>query len=418
VSGREGDNIARHSGMMPWYGGPTVLEALDQFQSPLPETDRPFRMAVQDVYKFTRQGDDRRIVAGTIDSGSARVGDEVVFYPSGKKAKIATFEAFNRTTQTKASAGEAAGFTLAEQIYVTRGEMAAVASESRPQVTTRIRASVFWLGRRPLVRSRDYILKLGSARVPMRVEAIHRVLDASSLAVDEHKTHVDRHEVAECTLKTSRAIACDLASELAITSRFVIVDEFEISGGGIVRATPADTLSGMRDRVLLRNYKWEASHIGIDSRAERYRQRPTLVLVTSDRAEDRKALGKNVEQALFDLGNVVYFLGMGNVVYGIDADIERSAANRHEHLRRLAEVANLMLDAGIILVVTAADLSQADVEVIKTTVDPERIQVVWVGDVKTTDVSHDLLVPDAAAPDAVDQVKQLLQEKGIIFRPW
>jgi bifunctional enzyme CysN/CysC len=174
----------------------------------------------------------------------------------------------------------------------------------------------------------------------------------------------------------------------------------------------------MRDRVLLRNYKWEASHIAIDSRAERYRQRPTLVLVTSDRAEDRKALGKNVEQALFDLGNVVYFLGMGNVVYGVDADIERSAENRHEHLRRLAEVANLMLDAGIILVVTAADLSQADVDVIKTTVEPERIQVVWAGDTKSTDVAHDLLVPDAASPDAANQVKRLLQEKGIIFRPW
>ena len=155
-----------------------MLDQLDRFQSPLPETDRPFRMAVQDVYKFTRQGDNRRIVSGTIDSGRAAVGDEVVFYPSGKKAKIATFEAFNRPTQTTAFAGEAAGFTLAEQIYVTRGEMATVSTEPRPQVTTRIRASVFWLGRRPLVRSRDYVLKLGAARVPMRVEAIHRVLDA------------------------------------------------------------------------------------------------------------------------------------------------------------------------------------------------------------------------------------------------
>ena len=418
VSGREGDNIARHSAEMPWYRGPTVLEALDEFQPPLPETDRPFRMAVQDVYKFTRQGDDRRIVAGTIDSGRAAVGDEIVFYPSGKKARIATFEAFNRPTRTTALAGEATGFTLAEQIYVTRGEMAAIATEPRPQITTRIRASVFWLGRRPLARNRDYLLKLGSARVPMRVETIHRVLDASSLAVDEHKGQVDRHEVAECTLKTSRAIACDLASDLAITSRFVIVDDFEISGGGIVREVPADALTEVRDRVLLRNYKWQPSQIAPQLRAERYHQRATLVLVGGDESGQRKKLAKDLERALFDMGNVVYFLGIGNVLYGVDADLERDAENRGEHLRRLGEVANLMLDAGIILVATAANLSQDDVEVIRAAIDPDRLEIVWVGDATTTDLAHDLLVPAADAPEALEQIKQLLQDKGVLFRPW
>jgi bifunctional enzyme CysN/CysC len=418
VSGREGENIARRSAMMPWYSGPTVLEALDRFRSEAPEADRPFRMAVQDVYKFTRQGDDRRIIAGTVDTGRLAVGDEVVFYPSGKKARVATIEAFNRPPQSAASAGEATGFTLAEQTYVARGELATVAGQARPQVTTRIQASLFWLGRQPLVKNKDYILKLGTARVPMRVETIHRVLDASTLQADEKKGRVDRHEVAECTLKTSRAIACDLASDLALTSRFVVIDDYEIRGGGIVRATPADTLSGVRDRVLLRNYKWEPSHIAPERRAERYRQRPTLLLMTGEKAEDRKGLAKDVEQALFDIGNVVYFLGIGNVLYGVDADIERRAENRNEHLRRLAEVANLMLDAGVILIVTAAELTQGDVELIKTTVEPERIEVVWVGDTKTTDVVHDLVIPDADAPDAVEQVKRLLQEKGIIFRPW
>src|SRR6185312_2568918 len=193
-----------------------------------------------------------------------------------------------------------------------------------------------------------------------------------------------------------------------LTSRFVVIDDYEIRGGGIVRATPADPLSGVRDRVLVRNYKWEPSHIAPERRAERYRQRPTLLLVTGERAEDRKGLAKDVEQALFDIGNVVYFLGIGNVLYGVDADIERRAENRAEHLRRLAEVANLMLDAGVILIVTAAELTQDDVELIKTTVEPERIEVVWVGDTKTTDVVHDLAIADADAPDAVEQVKRLL----------
>jgi len=418
VSGREGENIARRSPAMAWYEGPTVLEALDRFRAEAPEADKPFRMPVQDVYKFTRQGDDRRIIAGTIDTGRVRVGDEVVFYPSGKKARVKSIEGFNQPARSMAVAGQATGLTLSEQIYVARGELAAVAAEARPQVTTRLRASIFWLGRNALVKHKDYILKVGAARVPVRVEEIHRVLNASTLDADDTKPRVDRHEVAECTLKTSRAVAFDLADELATTSRFVLVDDFEIRGGGIVREALPDTLSGVRDRVLLRNYKWEPSNIASERRAERYRQRPTLVLMTGEQAQDRKSLAKDLEQRLFEVGNVVYFLGMGNVLYGVDADIERGTANRQEHLRRMAEVANLMLDAGVILIVTAAELAQADVELIKTTVQPDRIEVVWVGENVTTDVAHDLLVPDPDAPDAVDLVRQLLQDKGIIFRPW
>ena len=418
VSGREGANIARKATEMPWYDGPTVLEALDRFRSEAPETDRPFRMPVQDVYKFTRAGDDRRIISGTIDSGRVKVGDEVVFYPSGKKARVATIEGFNRPTATQAQAGEACGFTLTEQIYVARGEMATVAGQRKPEVTTRLKASLFWLGREPMVPKKEYILKVGTARVPVRVEAIHRVLDASSLDTDEAKVRVERHEVAEITLKLNRAVAFDLATELAITSRFVIVDDFEIRGGGIVREALSDTMSQVRDRVLLRNYKWEPGHIAAERRAERYRQRPTLLLITGNDSEARKALAKEVEQKLFELGNIVYFLGMGNVLYGVDADLKRGVDNRKEHIRRMAEVANLMLDAGVILMVTAGDLTREDMDLIGTAVEHERIETVWAGDEVTTDLAPDLIVPDPDSPEAAERVKGLLQDKGIIFRPW
>jgi len=133
---------------------------------------------------------------------------------------------------------------------------------------------------------------------------------------------------------------------------------------------------------------------------------------------DRKSLAKDLEQRLFEIGNVVYFLGIGNVLYGVDADLDRGLTQRHEHLRRLAEVANLMLDAGIILIVTAGDLTQDDLELIKTTVASELIETVWVGETRTTDIVADLVVADPDADDAVEQIKRLLQDKGIIFRPW
>lgn len=417
VAGRDGVNIAARSPEMPWYDGPTVLQALDAFRPEALPVDAPFRMPVQDVYKFTKQGDDRRIVAGTIDTGRVRVGDEVVFYPSGKKSRVKSLEAFNAPMPDEAEAGNAVGFTLQEQVYVQRGEIATLGSEPRPEVTTRIRATLFWLGKQPLVTKKEYFLKLGTARVPMRLEQVTRVLDASSLATAE-KTQVDRHEVAECIIRLNRAIAFDLADRIAATSRFVIVDDFEIRGGGVVREALPDQHAWVRDKVLLRNYKWEPSAIQPDRRAERYSQRSALLLVTGDAETDRKGVAKEIEARLFADGRIVYFLGMGNLLYGVDADLARGTEHRSEHLRRLAEVANILLDAGVILVVSAAELTQADLGLIKTTVEADQIVTLWLGDHVTTDLACDLHLADAELAEAGDRAKALLQDAGVIFRPW
>lgn len=419
AAGRDGDNIANRSAAMTWYTGPTVLEALDRFVPARPATDRPFRMPVQDVYKFTAQGDDRRIVAGTVESGVIRPGDEVVFFPSGKKSRVKSIEAFNRPPQTEARAGQATGFTLAEQIYVARGELAAIAGQPRPEVTTRLRVSLFWLGKQPLVTKRDYLLKLGSARVPCRLESVIRVVDASTLATADAKDRIDRHDVAECILTLNRPLAFDTSEGSLATARFVLVDDYEIRGGGTVREALPDRQSEIRAKVMLRNLKWEPSIIAPERRAEKYSQRASLLLITGERESDRKTLGKDLEARLFEDGRVVYFLGMANVLYGVDADIGRQAEHRGEHLRRLGEVANILLDAGAILIVTAQQLCQEDLEIVKTTVDPDRIEVVWVGDQITTDIQCDLILgDDEAESEGVDRIKRLLQDKGVLFRPW
>ena len=419
VCGRDGDNIATRSQVMSWYRGHTVLEALDGFQPEPPPLNQPFRMSVQGVYKFTGQDDDRRIVAGTVETGTLHVGDEVSFYPSGKKSRVKSIEGFHQPAQTQVSAGMATGFTLDEQIYVARGEMAARVSEPLPKVTTRLRVNLFWLGRSPLVMKKEYTLKLGAARVPARLESIHRVLDASTLAATGQQSRVERHDVAECVLKLGKAIAFDLSDELAATSRFVIVDDYEIRGGGIVREALPDKQSWVRDKVRLRNSKWERGIIATDRRAERYSQRATLLLITGEPETDRKGVAKELEAQLFADGKLVYFLGIGNVLYGVDADIERKHENRMEHMRRLAEVANIMLDAGVILIVSAAELTSEDLAIIGEAVDPEHIETVWVGDRLTTDLSYDLHITDAELEtNATARIKEQLQERRIIFRPW
>ena len=419
VAGREGENIASQSAAMPWYTGHTVLGMLDAFAKEPAPVSSPFRMPVQDVYKFTKQGDDRRIIAGTIDTGTVSVGDEVVFYPSGKKSRVKSIEGFNRPPQSRAEAGMAAGFTLQEQIYVARGEMATLATQPRPKVTTRLKVNLFWLGKNALVTKKEYFLKLGTIRVPMRLEEVHRVIDASDLSTKDSKQRIDRNDVAECTIKLSKAIAFDLADEIAATSRFVVIDDYEIRGGGIIREALPDRQTWVRDKVLLRNYKWESSIIAPERRAEKYNQRSVLLLITGEQEMERKSLAKGLESRLFEDGKVVYFLGIGNVLYGVDADIERKDENRQEHMRRLAEVANLMLDAGVILIVTAAELNQEDLELIKTTVESERIETIWVGDRVTTDITCDLVLTDPEQElERVDRIKSLLQEKGVIYRPW
>lgn len=419
VSGRDGDNLADTSSRMPWYHGLTVLQALDTFEPEAPPVGLPFRLRVQDVYKFTGQGDDRRIVAGTIDAGHVSVGDRLVFLPSGKRSSVKSIEAFNRPTQNESSAGWATGVTLTEQIYVSRGELAVRESDKLPHVTTRLRVSLFWLGQRPLEMRKEYALKMGAARVPMRLESVDRVIDASTLEARPNATRVERHDVADCVLKIGKAVAFDLAGELPVTSRFVIVDEYDIRGGGIVREALPDQQGWVREKVQVRNSKWERGSIPLERRAERYNQRATLLLITGDKETERKALAKELEGRLFAQGKVVYFLGIGSVLYGVDADIGRQRENRLEHMRRLAEVANIMLDAGMILIVTAAELTTEDLEVIRAAVEPERIETIWVGDRMTTDLECNLYVSDGEGrTEALERIETRLKDLGVVYRPW
>lgn len=427
VSGMQGDNITGKSTKMPWYQGYNVLEVLDGFQCPPLPDDKPFRMPVQGVYKFTKNNDGRRIVAGTVESGRICVGDEVVFYPSGKKSVIASIEAFNKEKTFEVSTGYATGFTLKEQIYITRGEIAALAGQPEPKVTSRIKVNLFWLGKEAAVMDRTYILKSGATKVEMRIEEITRIIDASNLQVNS-KEQVERYDVAECILKLEKTIAFDLASDNIYTSRFVVVDNYEIAGGGIILEILPDAQRWIYDNLFIRNYKWETSKITCEERADRYNQRAALIIITGQRDVGKKPIAKALERMLFDVGKIVYFLGIGNVLYGVDADIkggftdnrifkQREADNR-EHLRRLAEVANLMLESGMMLIVTAIELTKQNMEIITATVNTKNIMTIWVGKNITTDIDYDIYLPEYASEEqAAAKIKVHLQEKGIIFKP-
>jgi bifunctional enzyme CysN/CysC len=419
VSGMQGDNIAKLTEKTPWYKKETVLEILEKLQKEPSQRDKPFRMPVQDIYKFTRFGDNRRIVVGTIETGTVKQGDELIFFPSGKKSRVKSIEVFNSLPKAEAECGYAAGFTLEEQIYITRGEIAVRSDQLKPSVTSRVKVNLFWLGKDPMVMKKEYLFKVGTARVPAKLEEVTRIIDASDLNTKSSINQIERHDVAECILKLNKATAFDLAADIAGTSRFVIVDNYEIRGGGIIAEALDDKQTWLRDTVMLRNYKWEKSIISPEERAEKYNQKSTLIILTGTKDAGRKEIAKTLEDKLFEDGKIVYFLGIGNVLYGIDADIKGKENQRQEHIRRLSEVANILIDAGIILIITALELTQDDLEIMKTIITAEKIETVWVGDNLTTDISYDMRIHEENRPEeTADKLKSMLQEKGIIFKPW
>ncbi|MBU1121399.1 MAG: GTP-binding protein [Candidatus Omnitrophota bacterium] len=416
VSGREGDNIVAVSAVMSWYKATTVLGVLDFLKKEKTSANQVFRMPIQGVYKFTKCGDTRRIVAGTIESGTIKVGDNVIFYPSGKKNKVKTIEAFNKSMREESSAGYAVGLTLSEQSYIKRGEIIVKENEEAPQIASRIKVNLFWLGKKPMVKRKDYIFKLGTEKVLARLEKIERVIDASNLKSVEAKEEINRHDVAECILKLKRAISFDLVDKIVSLSRFVIVADYEISGGGIIREALPDGQSWVREKVFMRNCKWEKSNISQEERAEKYNQKSAVILVTGAKDVGKKRIAKKLEASLFSLDRFVYFLGIGNVLYGVDADIKGKADVKQEHIRRLAEVSNILIDSGMILIVPAIELTQDNLNLIKTSVNIDRIITIWVGGDITTDIEYDLRVDNVDDLDNVTgQVKRILKNKGIIF---
>lgn len=417
ISGFLGHNVVDRSPVMPWYEGPTVLDALESFRSRAPAKDQPFRMPVQDVYKFTQKGDERRIVAGLVESGDLRVGDEVAFLPSGKRSRVKTIEAFNSPAVTEVSAGISTGFTLEEQVYVTRGQIAARTDQPLPGVARRFRATIFWLGRKPLVRKKSYKLRLGPARVAVEVESIEQVIDAASPDEPVAREQVERHDVARVVLRVGDPIAFDLPSSIPTLGRFVVVDDYQISGGGLIEQVLPDEVAWLREKVVVRDYKWERSAVPETHRAERYNQRATMILISGPPGTPRKEVAKALEKRLFEEGKLIYYLGIGSLKYGVDADLLDKGDHRIEHFRRLGEVAHILLDAGILLVVSAQEIHHTDLEVLKTVVESDQIETIWLGESRPVDIACDVHILSSDVEEAVGRIKTRLQDIGAIYRP-
>jgi len=410
LSAREGDNVVNRSERMPWYTSNTALEMIDSFTKETSRVGKPFRFPVQDIYKFTEAGDDRRIIAGRIETGSIETGDEVVFLPSEKRSRIASVECFNASAQTQALCGQSTGFTLDQQVYIKPGELMCKANEPPAMVSSHLKANIFWMARQPMIKDKRYKIKLAGTRSPVWLRQIINVLDASDLTTDSNRQQIERHDVAECIFETLKPVAFDTSQDLSQTGRFVIIDNYEIAGGGIVLDSAKNVTNRITERVEQREKRWERSSITPQVRAGRYNQRSTLVLICGSVGLAKEQLAKALEENLFNDGRFVYYLGLSNSLLGIDAGMDISeSGERDEYIRQLGEISHLFTDAGMILIATVSNLDDYELETINTLNKPNDHRIINIGPNRFSTTKVDLQIDSLNdVTDAVNKIKELL----------
>jgi bifunctional enzyme CysN/CysC len=341
TSAKMGENLARASEKMKWYRGPTVLEALDLFEPRKADLDLPLRFCVQDVYRF----DQRRIVAGRIETGTLRVGDELVFSPANKSSVVATIERWN-APDGAAMSGDSIGITLSEQIFVERGGVASHQTDT-PIETNRFRADLFWIVREPLRVGRLYNLRLATQEVKCQVVSIEEVTDSSTLeAKIDKREQLERNEVGRLTIQTRRPLVIDNHERIPNLGRFVIVEEGEIRGGGTI-------FGGVyTDRRVAKsqNIFWSEGKITARERAVRGGHRGAVVWFTGLSGAGKSTIAQALERELFNRAMHTYVLDGDNVRHGLNSNLGFSPEDRVENIRRVSEVAKLMADAGAVVI--------------------------------------------------------------------
>ncbi|MBA5866468.1 MAG: adenylyl-sulfate kinase [Nitrospira sp. CR1.3] len=416
VSAKLGDNIANRSQAMAWYSGPTVLDTLSLFKKETARSEQPLRLPIQDVYKF----DARRIITGRITAGRLKIGDHLVFSPSNKRANIRSVEAFNiEPSPTGGEAGQSIGITLDEQIFVERGEIATHQAQL-PLVSTAFRANLFWLGRRPLEKGRRYLLRVATREVDCEVAAIHRIIDTMDLNQQQGSSAVARNQVAELTLRTKAPVAFDLSSSFEATGRFVLVDEYDIAGGGIVTELVHDDQEFLREEARRRDFAWVKGEVGIEERAQQYGHRAAIVLVTGGRHTGKSFLAKKLEARLVADGRHAYLLDGENLRRGLDADLsDGERGQTTEMARRYGEVARLLADTGLIVVSTTNPFGMAYIEAaqaIRTLVHPTPVIAVHMSKVpEEAPPNTDIVLSGPADFDAATRrILEELKRRGVL----
>jgi bifunctional enzyme CysN/CysC len=361
ASARFGENITARSPKMKWHHGPTLAEALDAMTPMAPPTDLPLRLCVQDVYKF----DDRRIIAGRIETGTLQVGDELVFSPANKTSIVQSIERWPPVTAAATSpranngiaiAGDSIGITLREQIFVERGYVASH-SKDAPIETNRFHADLFWIARQPARLSQLYTARLATQEVKCQIVSLDEVMDSSSLERNPTKAdQLARNEVGRLTIQTRAPIVLDNHDRLPPLGRFVLVDDGVICGGGIVYGGVYTD----RGAIKSKNIFWSEGKITAQARGAQHGHRGAVVWLTGLSGSGKSTIAQALERELFIRAMHPYVLDGDNIRHGLNSNLGFAPEDRVENIRRVSEVAKLMADAGNVVITAFISPYRAD----------------------------------------------------------
>ncbi|MCC6073880.1 sulfate adenylyltransferase subunit CysN [Pseudomonas sp. GCM10022188] len=353
LSALKGDNLLERSEAMPWYQGPSLLQHLES--APLDDgraSRAPFRLPVQWV---NRPNLDFRGFAGNVAAGSLRVGESIRVLPSGKQSRVAGILGM-AGEQQEALCGQAVTLTLEDEIDISRGDLIALA-DAPPAVADQFEATLVWMGEEPMLPGRPYLMKIGCRTLAMSCATLKHKVDVNSLEQLAART-LQLNEIGVCNLGLDQPIPFDPYADNRDTGGFIVIDRLSNQTVG----------AGMLHFALRRaqNVHWQAIDVDAAARAALKGQTPRMLWFTGLSGAGKSTIANLVERKLNALGRHTYLLDGDNVRHGLNRDLGFSEADRVENIRRVAEVGRLMLDAGLITLVSFISPFRAERELARS----------------------------------------------------
>ena len=345
VSATSGENINNKSTKMNWYKGLNLVQAIDDYEVKKELSSLPFRMPIQDIYKF----DDKRIIVGKIESGTLSNKDKLLFSPSNSVATIKTIETWPKNKRDVFQAGECIGIVLNEKNFLEKGDVISHNSNP-PNLVNTFEANIFWLSEQKINLSKKYILKLATSEHKITFKKILKVIDTESLDKKE-KNIVKKNDVAEVVINSLSLVTADNFALNPKLGRFSIVDNYSVVGGGIIN---------LKDYPNQRNFinKPNKNIIPFDfsitetERTSRLEHRPGIIWFTGLSGSGKSTIAREIEKRLFFKGYNVFVLDGDNLRQGLNKDLSFSPEDRTENIRRTAEVASLFSYAGFLVIIS------------------------------------------------------------------
>ena len=338
MSALKGDNIVAPSENLPWYRGAALLPYLETIDVRNTTRDLPFRMPVQWV---NRPNLDFRGFSGTIAGGAVKPGDEIVVLPSGKRSHVERIVTHDGDL-SQGIADQAVTLTLTDEIDISRGDIICAGNAPAEQ-TDQFSATLLWMNEEEMIPGRQYLLKTSNRSTPATITELRHKINVNTLASQSGKT-LSLNEVGICKLSLAQSVAFDPYKDNRITGAFVLID----------RRTNATIGVGMVEHSLRRaqNIHWQDLEVNKQVRAELKLQRPCMLWFTGLSGSGKSTVANLVEKRLYDLGRHTYTLDGDNVRHGLNKDLGFTDADRVENIRRVAETSKLMVDAGLIALVS------------------------------------------------------------------